>query len=202
MVDFRINLDYKEFYVCKKFSIESAKTQREYRSGGSQFRTLKVIQNDTLIGKVGEFVVKKFLEQPPFNIKGIKLDFKLYARGKWDDADFFIGKMKFSVKSAKWFSRWLLLESKDINRRDLYDIYILVTIEKNYKTGTIRGFAYKNEVLNREKALKLKKGDFIPGTHTSLDADNHAIHSKDLHNSIKDWKELLSNIKTNDICVY
>jgi hypothetical protein len=193
MINYEFRLNDEEFKVCKDFSVSSAKSQREYRSGGSQFRSIGMIESDTLRGKVGEFIVKKFLQQSPFNINGIKLDFNVYERGVWDEKDFNVGSLNFSVKSAKWFSRWLLLESKDINRGDVYDVYVFVTIEKDFKSGTIKGFTTKDEVLNGPNTLELNRGDYIPNTNTTLDAANHAIHSDHLHNSVDDWKELLIN---------
>lgn len=187
----KINLTDEELATCKDFASKSARSQREYRSGGSQFRSLGIIKSDTLRGKVAEVIVRKFLEQHPFNKRGIELDFEVYERGIWDDKDFNIDEKSFSIKSAKWFSNWLLLETKDINRGDLFDIYVFVTSEQDFKSGTIKGFALKDEVLNGPETLKLRKGENIPNTYTVLDADNHAIHSNNLHNSIDDWKRLL-----------
>lgn len=186
----KISLTDEELAICKDFATKSARSQREYRSGGSQFRSFGMIKSDTLRGKVAEVIVKKFLEHPPFNKKGIELDFEVYERGIWDDKDFSIDEKSFSIKSAKWFSNWLLLETKDINRGDLYDVYVFVTIERDFKSGTIKGFALKDEVLYGPETLKLRKGENIPKTSTALDADNHAIHSDSLHSSIDDWKRL------------
>jgi hypothetical protein len=181
----------QENYKCDNFANESAKTQREWRSGGTQYRELKMIQDDTRRGKVGEIATKKFLEQEPFNIKDIKLDFDIYPRGKWDEQDFAIGDKIVSIKSIKWFSNWLLLETKDILRGDLYDYYILVKISKDYKSGTILGFAKKDEIIQpNPKTHQLQKGEYIPGTTTILDASNYCRHSNDLHNSLEEWKML------------
>jgi hypothetical protein len=105
--------------------------------------------------------------------------------------DFVLNGNEIQVKSAKWFSRWLLLETKDILRGETYDYYILVTVSEDYKSATIRGFATKNEILSDSNTLKLKKGELIPGTKTILDADNHARHEKFLHKSVEEWKELI-----------
>ncbi|MGC9517482.1 MAG: hypothetical protein ACP5C3_07285 [Methanomicrobiales archaeon] len=192
----RINITIEEFKLCKEFSLESAKTQREYRSGGTQKRRFYMICRDTLQGKTAEMMMKKFLEGEPFNITGIDLDFEIYDRGIWDEKDFAVGNLDFSIKSAKWFSKWLLLETKDIIRGDIYDVYVLITVDKGYKSGEVKGFITKDQLLNGQGTLKLKKGELIPNTNTSLDADNYAVHSDHLHNSLEEWMDLLE-IKYN-----
>jgi hypothetical protein len=193
MTQFTLNLSDEEFRLCSAFATESAKTQREHRSGGTEFRSVAQIASDTLRGKVAEVVIQDFLAQEPFNIKDIVLDFNIYPRGKWDEQDFTLNGKKVSIKSAKWFSKWLLLETKDINRGDTYDYYVLVTITKDFKVGTIQGFASKEE-LNDANTLKLRKGELIPNTSTVLDADNYARHLRDLHNNIDEWIELTKKV--------
>lgn len=193
---FKFTLDEKEVEKCKEFAENSAKTQRECRSGGMQKRSYSMIVDDTCRGKIGEMIVKKFLEQPPLNLKNIKLDFGIYPRGIWDSEDIIINSKKISIKSAKWFSQWLLLESKDIARGDTYDVYILILVDKDFAGGIVEGFAYKNEIVEPNSETKLlKQGDYIPGTNTKLDADNHARHARNLNNSEKDWKKLISYLK-------
>ncbi|MBT6774493.1 hypothetical protein HOA91_03920 [Candidatus Woesearchaeota archaeon] len=191
MIKHSITLTEEEFNRCYSFSKKSAKTQREYRSGGSQVRSVSLVENDTQRGKVAELIVVNFLKQPPFNIENIDLDFEVYPRGVWDSQDFEINGKKMSIKSAKWFSNWLLLETKDIQRGDLYDYYIFVTINKNLKSGEVQGFATKDEILNDVNTLKLTKGQNIPNTETILDADNHARKKNYLHNSEEKWINLI-----------
>ena len=190
-MQYNLILTSDEFERCKKFSEESAKTQREHRSGGTQIRGLNQIEEDTQRGKVGEVIALKFLRQSPLNITEVKLDFDIYPRGKWDEQDFTLHGKRIAVKSAKWFSRWLLIETKDLGRGDVYDYYILVVIAKDFKSGEIKGYATKDEILNGKAMMKLKKGEKIPNTNTALDADNNAIHSKDLHNSDEEWLSLI-----------
>jgi len=190
MIKFTLTLTKEEFKLCSDFAKESAKTQREHRSGGTQFRSVVQIESDTLRGKVAEVIIKNFLAQEPFNVRDILLDFDIYPRGKWDEQDFTLNGKRISIKSAKWFSKWLLLEAKDINRQYVYDYYILITIAEDYKSGTVQGFASKEE-LDDVKTLKLNKGELIPNTHTVLDADNYARHTRDLHNTLDDWNKLI-----------
>lgn len=191
----KIDLTESEFKQCEEFAINSSKSQRPSRSGGTIIRELNQIEKDTLRGKVAEVVAKKFFEQTPFNFTGIKLDFKIYPRGAWDKFDFSLNNKTFSVKSAKSFSRWLLIESKDIARGDLYNYYVFITIAEDFKSGYVRGFATQDEILNDKNTLKLKKEEHIPGTKTDLDADNHARHSSNLHNTEAEWTNLSKILK-------
>jgi len=191
-MEWRFKLKDNEFEQCKKFASDSSKTQREHRSGGLLKRSVNQIEEDTLRGKVGEIIVKSFLEQRPLNVKNIHLDFRVYKRGVWDVTDIKIGEENFAIKASKWFAKWLLLESKDIQRGDVYDGYILVLVDEDFKGGVVKGFASKEEIINpNDKTLLLKQGEFIPNTKTILDADNHARHSDNLHNLIEEWIELI-----------
>lgn len=197
-MDWIFSLSNTELEQCKQFAEESSKTQREHRSGGTQIRELDRISEDTLRGKVGEVIVKKFFEQNPLSLKDINLDFGVYERGQWDNSDMDINGKKISIKSVKHFSKWLLLESKDILRGDIYDYYILVLIGRNFKSGAIAGFTYKNEIIcENPETLKLLQGQPIPGTKTVLDANNHARNKSHLHNSTTSWINLIEEIKNN-----
>jgi len=195
-MEWKIFLDKEEIEKCREFAVESSKTQRPYRSGGSLIRSLGIVTADTFRGKLGEVVCKKFLEQNPLNVKGMELDFDIYPRGKWDVADIVIGDKRMAIKSVKHFSSWLLIESKDILRGDIYDYYILILVNKEMNGGIVAGYATKEEILNGDQhTLKLKKGELIPGTSTELDADNHARHKKYLHNSVADWVSLSKELR-------
>lgn len=192
MVEHVITLNDDQLNLCRDFSKKTAQTQREHRSGGYQLRSIRTIELDTLRGKIGEYIVKIFLENSPFNISEIRLDFNVYPRGEWDDNDFSINDLNFSVKSAKWFSKWLLLETKDIIRGDLYDVYVFVVVNEDFRSGRVMGFATKEDILHDDNTLKLKKGELIPYTRTHLDADNHARHFQYLKNSLEEWQKLLA----------
>jgi len=195
-MEYNIKITDEEFNKCKEFAEVSARTQRPNRSGGVEKRNLPKIIVDTFRGKVGEVVIKRFLEQAPLNVLGIELDFKIYPRGVWDRCDITLNGIKLSVKSAKHFSHWLLLESKDVARGEVYDYYILVLIDEDYKGGRIKGFAFKNEIIiQNPNTLLLKQGDCIPGTQTELDADNHGRREQYLHNTEEDWVALANKLK-------
>ena len=103
-----------------------------------------------------------------------------------------------SIKSSKHFSRWLLLETKDIKRGDVYDYYIFVTIDlrNTLPSGEVRGFIDKDTLLSDDSiVLHLQKGQKIPRTFTSLDASNYAVHSNNLFNKEGDWRALIDKLK-------
>ena len=191
-MEWEITITDIEYEKCKEFAEKSSSSQREHRSGGTMIRNNNQIFSDTLRGKMGEISIKNFLEQPPLNFKGIKLDFEIYPRGAWDTEDFKISDKRFSIKTAKHFSRYLLLETKDLERGDTYDYYVLVLVDVENKTAQIAGYIPKNEMQTvSKKTLDLKKGECIPDTSVPLDADNHARHKNDLFNSEDDWKSLV-----------
>ena len=97
--------------------------------------------------------------------------------------------MKFSIKASKAYAKWLLLESKDIERNYLFDYYIFVNVDKKLEGGTVRGYATMKDVLG---FTKLKKGDFLPNTNTVLDADNHGREVKYLS---QNWDQILGVLK-------
>ena len=183
-----IKITDEEFKECSKFADESSKTQREYRSGGTNFRSLSQIRSDTLRGKIAEVAVKKFLKQAPLSVKEVDLDFDIYPRGTWDRCDFNLNGKKVSVKSSKHFARYMLLETKDILRGEIFDCYILVLVDEKSRVAKIAGYALQDEIKTiSEKTLDLKKGENIPETSVPLDADNRARKKDHLHNSEIEW---------------
>ena len=181
MMEKRFTISQGEIKNCKLFSEKSSKSQREYRSGGLYKRSSSEIYSDTLRGKIAEVITKKFFEQDFFKFKGIKLDFGVYPRGIWDKSDINLGKSSISIKSSKSFAKWLLIEKKDIGRGDNYDFYIIVLVDNFFNHGEVKGFASKEEVINvGGNTMLLKQREFIPGTATKLDADNHGIRIDNL----------------------
>lgn len=189
-MEYKLKVSKKMVEKCKKFAEKSSSTQRPYRSGGTQRRDEKTIYWDTFRGKIAEAVVKEFLSQDPFNHE-IELDFNVYERGKWDRNDFEIGGKDFQVKGVKHFSRWLLLETEDIDRGDVYDYYILTSVDEDMKGGKILGYAEHKEIVDDDNTKILKKEECIPGTETLLDASNYGRHKNHLHNSHEEWEELI-----------
>ena len=83
---------------------------RDHRTGGSAHRSTGQILTDTFQGKLSEFALANLLyKQEGFE----KPDTSTYSLGKWESADFEIGKNLLSVKSTKYYGNLLLLEKGD-----------------------------------------------------------------------------------------
>ena len=88
---------------------------REFRSGGTIRRNPQKVFFDVALGKFGEKAVATYLETRQSG-RCSDLDLKVMGRGAWDDFDFIWTSNKnnkdyhISVKSAKHFSQYLLLE--------------------------------------------------------------------------------------------
>lgn len=191
---FQISQDWWD--KINKFAYESAESTRKKQSGGKKVRSVKETKRDIRQGKVGEVIIKLFLEL--YGVPNITLDFENYGTGRWDEADMVIGDKSISIKSTKPYGRWLLINTKDINRGDVYDYFILVTIdfskgkENCLPSGVIRGYIDKKRLLSDDPIVKhLKQGEFIPGTRTRLDADNYGVHSNDLYKT-EAWTSLIN----------
>ena len=157
-MEWEIAINDIEYEKCNRFAEKSSSSQREHRSGGTMRRNKKEIFSDTLRGKMGEIAIKKFLGQHPFNFEEIELDFEIYPRGVWDREDFKISDKRFSIKTANPFSRYLLLETKDLERGDTYDYYVLVLVNEKKRTAQIAGYIPKNEMqIVSKKNIGLEK---------------------------------------------
>ena len=182
----KILVDYQIKKKCRDFAEKSAKTQRDFRSGGTLRRSMDNMIGDIERGKLAEAIVQKFLEG--YGIK-IALDFNIYPRGKWDDGDFTLKGMKFSIKSSKEYAKFLFLESKDIERGYLFDYYIFVNVDNSLEGGRVRGCATMKDVISFKQ---YKKGEFIPHTRITFDADNHGREVKYLS---QNWDQILGVLK-------
>ncbi len=193
---YNYTITQQELDLCKNFAHECASTHRKYRSGGSVVRSVSQTEKDIFQGKVAEIIVKEYLEF--LGVENIALDFENYGAGVWDDADIIKSEKSISIKSSKHYSRWLLLETKDIKRGDVYDYYIFVTIDlrNHLPSGEIRGYIDKETLLSNDSiVLHLQKGEEIPKTSTRLDASNYAVHSNNLFSLERDWRALIAHLK-------
>lgn len=115
---------------------------RNHRTGGRLKRTEKDIFKNTLQGKLAECMAYYYLKDKDLICK--PLDFEIYGKGRWDDADIICKGKKISIKSAAYYSNLLLLEtkdwdkdgtyipnSKDPNLTAYYHYFILVRIQPN-----------------------------------------------------------------------
>lgn len=197
-----IVLSERELKKCIKFSYKCAKNQQRIEFGQRDVseRSISEIGRDNLIGKIAEVAFAKMLKEQ-FGIK-IKLDFKFYPRGKWDAQDCIINGWKVDIKATRSGGRWLLIEWSKLNFRhkddDLSHLYVVASVKWDRNEDLPQnevnfvGYASINRLKpNVDKTLILRKGDYIPGTSTRLQADNYGIKFNDLR---YDWDWLLNKI--------
>ena len=163
---------------CQVFCNEMVAYQKTQRMGGDLTRSEVVKKYDIRRGKIAEFVVRDFFKTMG---KDCGIDLKVYGWGVWDDGDITIDDKTFSIKSAKHFSSWLLLEkdNRKWEKPPNYFVFVLINIEET--GGTICGFTTPSEVF-QDSRLQLK-GNKLKGTNTVLDVTNYCIHKSDLNNN-------------------
>lgn len=153
---------------------------RDRRSGGILHRKSSEIFANTFQGKLAECAVYKLFSK--FRNK-TEIDFDVYGKGVWDDADLIVNSKAVSIKSSKFFSQLFLLETSDWDEqgrylpnidlgRVLYDYFIFVRI--------------KPSIVDLLKQNRLLYSDFVD--------------KKDLFNIIfsEDWSYEISGYLTKD----
>lgn len=113
---------------------------RPIRSGGNFNRNEFDVFKNTFQGKLSEYAIY-YLFSKITNIN--EPDLAIYERGKWDSGDFMVNGKRLAIKSAKFFSQLLLLETKDWNMEGIYvpdidtpssgiyDYFVFVRIKPN-----------------------------------------------------------------------
>ncbi len=161
---------------------------RDHRTGGSMRRKKGQIFINTFQGKLSELGVYNsfFKNNKKMYHKLSKPDFEVYGLGEWDDSDIILDKIKFSIKSTKFYGNLLLLETKDWNqegeylpnrnshKNSIYDYFVLVRIKPDgEKLMSANRFLYSND-LHREALYNVIREENwaydIPGyiTHEDL----------------------------------
>ena len=163
---------------CQVFCDEMVAFQKTQRTGGDLTRSEVAKKYDIRRGKIAEFVVRDFFKTMG---KECDIDLKVYGWGVWDDGDITIDDKTFSIKSAKHFSSWLLLEKDNRKWEKPPDYFVFVLINREETGGTICGFTTPSEVF-QDSRLQLK-GNKLKGTNTVLDVTNYCIHKSDLNNN-------------------
>ena len=196
-----ITLTPDELQKCKEFSIKSAKSQQaiEFGQTDTKARSVSEIARDNLIGKMAEVAFARMLKED-FNID-IPLDFNVYARGKWDDNDMVINGWNIDIKSTR-IGHWLLIEWSKLNFRqkqgELPHAFFMCKTEwdmdKDEPVGTVD--LVGSISLNKLKAgaphiHTIRKGEFLPDTHTRLQADNFGVRFRNLNHK---WSEVIPYI--------
>lgn len=187
-----IILSEEELSKCVEFARRSAPTQQaiEFGQRTTKERSNNEIARDNLIGKIAEVAFSKMMKEN-YNID-VPLDFNYYPRGKWDDQDSIINGWRIDVKGTRKGGHWFLIEWSKLNFRQkenkLSHVYAMFSVDWNRNTDLPTGqVSYEGAVSlsklrdNCSTTKILRKGDFIPGTHAILQADNYAVHFRDLY---------------------
>lgn len=185
-----------------KFAAESAQTQRPDPFGQKNVtqRNTSAILNNTWLGKMAEVAFAQMVEN--YYGLSVDLDFDVYPRGKWDSVDVQINNWNIDIKASKQGSRWFLLEWNKIDFNHstgtLPHMYVMATVEWNRDTNVpsgnvnLVGMMYTKDILpTNPKVHTLHRGDTIPGTFTTLYADNYGIAFSDLNS---DWSKTIDYI--------
>lgn len=201
-----ITLDEQEFNLCLDFAKRCAQNQQEIEFGQSDTkpRDTQEISRDNLIGKMAEVAFAKMLHEK-YGIE-IDLDFNYYPRGKWDDQDAEINGWRIDVKATRKGGRWMLIEWSKLNFRQkqnkLSHLYVMASVNWDrehdlpHRDVELVGCVSIQKLKPTNASTKiLRKGSCIPGTQTSLQADNYGILFSDLEH---DWDAVFKYILEND----
>lgn len=202
-------LDPTTVRQCLEFSRQCAPTEQriEFGQHDTQARDLEEIAYDTFVGKLGEAAAKAFFKSIDPNVE---LDFNIYDRGQWDEFDFKVNGWVIDVKCTKYGNNFLIEWSKLQFRADAGEIphfFLLAKLQNGQEVRKILLGAQEKSIAielvgyvdsrdlqkGSTKVITLRKGQNIPGTTTSLSADNFCIPITDLAH---DWKKWSHQLKT------
>ncbi len=203
MIDvFNIVLTDDELDKCREFSQISATSQQaiEFGQHTTKASSKSEIARDNLIGKIAEVAFSKMMKEN-YGID-VPLDFNYYPRGQWDDQDAEINGWRIDVKGTRSGGRWMLIEWNKLNFRqrdnNLSHLFVMFTVDWDRITDQPTGkVSYRGAVsLAKLKGgipttVVLRKDSILPGTKTSLQADNYGIKFKDLYKHLNRLVEYL-----------
>ena len=164
---------------------------REYRTGGSHFRSSKEIFINAFQGKLAEVAFYEYFKDKDLQIN--EPDFETYPKGQWDNFDFMINNKKINVKSTKHFGNLMLLEQGDWNNNaeyipnigsnnHIYDLFVLLRIDSKTNKYDIPGFITTNDLMHIiQKQHIIKKGEMLNGK-IPMDANNYYVQAGDMRN--------------------
>ena len=190
------------FAKSMAFSDESIAFHRKSRSGGLEVRNQNQLFENTLQGKLSEFILYEYFKFN--NFVSTQPDLKTFRKGIWDNGDLTVDGKNINVKSIKNFSSLLLLELKDWTQEAIYkpnnqkyDFFFLVRLSipfrefKEYSelsADALIGKIYfdipgyiSNAMMVKaiENNHIIKQGNFLNSLKTKIDADNYYIHAND-----------------------
>lgn len=187
---------------CREFSQISAASQQaiEFGQHTTKARSKSEIARDNLIGKIAEVAFSKMMKEN-YGID-VPLDFNYYPRGQWDDQDAEINGWRIDVKGTRSGGRWMLIEWNKLNFRqrdnNLSHLFVMFTVDwdriSDHPTGKVSYCGAVSLAKLKEgipTTVVLRKGSILPGTKTSLQADNYGIKFKDLYKHLNRLVEYL-----------
>lgn len=168
--DFENDNTFKDKTIEEVFEFAYAMTfgegeHRDHRTGGTMNRKKGQIFINTFQGKLSELGVYNMFAENNREAydKLSKPDFDVYGLGEWDDSDIELNKIKFSIKSTKFYGNLLLLETKDWNKKgeylpnltidknSIYDYFVLVRIKPDgEKLMSNNRLLYSNDIDKKE----------------------------------------------------
>jgi hypothetical protein len=143
---------------------------RDHRTGGTVNRKKGQMFINTFQGKLSELAIYNlfYINNKEAYQRLSPPDFEVYGLGEWDDSDIILDKLKFSIKSTKFYGNLLLLESKDwskegeylpnknSNKNSIYDYFVLVRIKPDgEKLMKEHKLLYSNEPIDKERLFKI-----------------------------------------------
>ena len=176
---------------ANKMSSGQQGEHREYRTGGSHFRSPKEIFINAFQGKLAEVAFYEYFKDKDLQIN--EPDFETYPKGQWDSFDFLINNKKINVKSTKHYGNLMLLEEGDWNsnaeyipnistNNHIYDLFVLLRIDSVTNKYDIPGFVTRSNLLQIiQNEHIIKKGQLLNG-RIPMDANNYHVQAGDLSN--------------------
>lgn len=211
-------LDCSTVKQCREFSLQCAPTEQaiEFGQHDTQARDREEIAYDTFVGKLGEAAALAFFKQID---PSLALDFDIYDRGQWDKFDFKVKGWVIDVKCTKYGINFLIEWSKLQFRADAGEIphFFLLTklqngqeVRKILQGGKAKPIAVQlvgyvdscDLQQGSTKVITLRKGQNIPGTTTSLSADNFCIPITALAHDWEGWSHQLETERPFSLADY
>jgi hypothetical protein len=126
------------FEFAYKMTYANKGAHRSSRSGGQKNRKKGEIFCNTFQGKLAEIGVNNYFRNNNIQTSGV--DFRCWELGRWDQTDIEVKQHKINIKSIKFFSDLLLLETADWDKEGryipnfkngggVYDFFVLVRIK-------------------------------------------------------------------------
>lgn len=176
-------LSENEYRRCREFALESAQSQQRYEFGNKETteRSVEKTAENTLIGKMAEVAVVKFLREK-YGLH-LPVNYEVYPRGEWDDEDVIVNGRTIDIKATR--GHCLIVEKSKmlfrLKQNKVPNIIVACRIKEERKVeiaGAIS--AWRLVRPDGDKIMFLRKGEFIPGTKCRMKTDNYVVEHKNL----------------------